>query len=288
VTLKGTHTLMRTKIDSILDRITMYRLVLYVLLAFIGIAALLAYFQVLPFSPLELLASTAFLLVMCWAMNTVFAFLLHIPTNVESASITALILALILTPAQSPMTFQLLGWAALLAMASKYLLALNKKHLFNPAAIAVVLTSFVLGESASWWVGTVSMLPLVLLGGLLVARKIRQIDGVVCFCTTVRVGIGVFSLLQSQSVLTALDQVFVQSPLFFFAFIMFTEPLTAPPTRNLRRLNALLVGILFLPQIHVGTLYSTPELALVTGNLFSYLVSPKLKVELTTQRKIKM
>ncbi len=40
---------------------------------------------------------------------------------------------------------------------SLYILSLNNKHIFNPAAIAVVITSFALGESASWWVGTASM-----------------------------------------------------------------------------------------------------------------------------------
>src|SRR5258708_38616884 len=83
--------------------------------------------------------------------------------------------------AQSPIDFQFLGWAAILAMASKYVLALYKKHLFNPAAIAVVITSFVLHDSASWWIGTVSMLPFVLIGGLLVIRKLRQEDMVWSF-----------------------------------------------------------------------------------------------------------
>ncbi len=279
---------MITKIDYVLDRVTMYRLVLYVLIAFIAVAAGLAYFKLLPFTPLELLASTALLLIICWATNTIFAFLFHIPTNIESASITALILALIIDPAQSNVTVQFLGWAAILSMASKYILALNKKHLFNPAAIAVVITSFVLGESASWWVGTARMLPIVLVGGLLVARKIRQEDVVIYFCGAVLVGISAFTLAQGQSVFTALNHLLLQSPLFFFAFIMLTEPLTAPPTRRLRQLYAVLTGILFLPQIHVGALYSTPELALVTGNIFSYLVSPKQKVLLTLKRKIKL
>ncbi len=47
-------------------------------------------------------------------------------------------------------------------------------------------------------------------------------------------------------------------------------------------------GILFVPQIHVGPIYSTPELALVVGNLYSYLVSPKHKVLLTLRRKKKI
>src|ERR1700692_2765433 len=106
-------------IDYLLDRITMYRLVLYILIALIGVAALLAYFQLLHFSPLSLLLSTIFLVVISWAMNTIFAFVLKIPTNLESAFITALILALILDPAQSLAGLPFLGWAAILAMSSK-------------------------------------------------------------------------------------------------------------------------------------------------------------------------
>ena len=279
---------MIAKIDFILDRITMYRLVLYVLVGLLGIAALLARFHVLPFSPVALLESAAFLLIMCWATNTVFAQVFGIPSNLESASITALILALIIDPVQSPSGFQFLGWAAILAMSSKYVLALYKKHLFNPAAIAVVITSFVLGESASWWVGTASMLPVVLVGGLLIARKLRQEHLVWSFCLTVVISVCVITFMQGRAVSTVLDQLLVQSPLFFFAFIMLTEPLTAPPTKNLRSLYGVLTGLLFIPQVHVGSIYSTPELALVIGNVFSYVVSPKQKVLLKLRRKNKM
>jgi ferredoxin-NADP reductase len=266
----------------------MYRLVLYILFGLIGIAAILAYFKLLAFSPLALLASTTFLVLMCWAMNTIFGYVFEVPTNIESATITALILALILDPAQSAGAFQFLGWAAILAMASKYILALNKKHLFNPAAIAVVITSFALGESASWWVGTAGMLPFVLVGGLLIVRKLRMEDLFWSFCASALVLGCILTVVQRKSIPTELSQLLVQSPLFFFACIMLTEPLTAPPTKNLRRIYAILVGALFLPQIHIGQIYTTPELALVLGNVFSYLVSPKLKVLLKLSRKVKM
>ena len=279
---------MMAKIDYVLDRVTMYRLVLYVLAALIGVAALLAYLKLLPFSPLSLLFSTAFLLLMCWAMNTVFAHVFKVPTNFESASITALILALILDPAQSPATFQLLGWAAIVAMSSKYILALYKKHVFNPAAIAVVITSFAFGGAASWWIGTASMLPFVLLGGLLLVRKLRMTDMVASFCVAAVVSVCVLTVLQGASLVTALVQLLARSPLFFFASVMLTEPLTAPPTRLLRRVYAVLTGLLFAPQIHVGSLYSTPELALVVGNVFSYMVSPKRKAVLTLRKKVKL
>lgn len=278
---------MMAKIDYVLDRITMYRLVLYVLGGLVGIAAILAYFKLLHFSPLSLLLSTAFLLMLCWAMNTVFAYVFAVPTNIESASITALILALIVDPATSPATFQFLGWAAILAMASKYILAINRKHVFNPAAIAVVITAFVLGESASWWVGTASMLPFVLLGGLLIMRKVRQEDMVFSFCFAAILSVCIIPLIQG-SILTALQQLLLQSPLFFLAFVMLTEPLTAPPTRMLKRYYAILTGVLLLPQLHIGPVYSTPELALVVGNVFSYVVSPKQKVVLTLKKKFRL
>ena len=162
---------MITAIDYVLDRITMYRLVLYILIGLLGIAAILAYVNLLPFSPLALLASSLFLVIMCWAMNTILAYVFEVPTNIESATITALILALIIDPVQSAGDFQFLGWAAILAMSSKYILALYKKHLFNPAAIAVVITSFVLGESASWWIGTASYVASRLVGRVAACPK---------------------------------------------------------------------------------------------------------------------
>jgi len=171
-------------------------------------------------------------------------------------------------------------------MASKYIVALYKKHLFNPAA--VVITSYMLGKSASWWVGTASMVPVVLIGGWLVARKLCQEDMIWSFCAAVLVGVGMMTFVQGGTVFLQLEHLLIQSPLFFFACIMLTEPSTAPPTKNLRRLYAVLTGILFIPQIHISMLYSTPELALVMGNSFTYLVSPKRKVVLKLSKKMKM
>ncbi len=276
------------RIDYLLDRITTYRLVLYVLIALIGIAALLAYFQLLHFSPLSLLLSTIFLVVICWAMNTIFAFVLKIPTNLESAFITALILALMLDPAQSPGGLPFLGWAAILAMSSKYLLAIRKKHIFNPAAIAVVVTAFTMGGTASWWIGTASILPLVLIGGWLIARKTRQEGMVLLCCAAALVSTCLFTFVQGRMLSTELMSLLLQSPLFFFACIMLTEPLTVPPTKRLKSVYGVLVGILFVPLVHIGPIYSTPELALVVGNVFSYLVSPKQKIVLKLQKKIKI
>lgn len=279
---------MMKHIDYFLDRLTMYRLVLYVLIALLGIATVLAALNLLHFSPFALLLSAAFLIVICWAMNTICAFVLKIPANVESAFITALILALMLDPVQSASDIQFLGWVAILAMSSKYLLAWRKKHIFNPAAIAAVITAIAMRGTASWWIGTTSMVPAVLIGGWLIVRKLRQEEMVLLFCGTALVTTCLLALVEGKTLLTELTQLVLQSPLFFFASIMLTEPLTAPPTRTLRRWYGALTGVLFVPLVHFGPIYSTPELALVVGNIFSYLVSPKQKVALILQKKLKV
>lgn len=275
-------------VDRMVDGITMYRLTLYSLLVLLGIATLQSALGLLPFGPLALLASAAFLVVMCWAANTLLARIFRVPTNIESAAITALILACVTDPARSQNDFLMLGWMAIAAMSSKYVLALRGKHIFNPAAIALVIMWLILRVSVSWWIGTASMLPIVTLCGLVLVRKVRQGGMVAIFFAAALAGATLLALVQGANIVPALRQVVLLSPLMFFGSIMLTEPLTAPPTRGWKRVYGALTGILFLPQIHVGPLYSTPELALVLGNLFAYAVSPKYRVALTLKRRQKL
>src|SRR5581483_7352248 len=156
--------------------------------------------------------------------------------------------------------------------------AIHKKHLFNPAAVAMFITSLAINQSASWWVGTLAMLPFVLIGGVLVIRKQCQFAVVGLMVAVACITVGALSLLGGVGSLPlTIWKTIVESPLFFFASVMFTEPLTMPPTRRLQYVYATLVGILFAPQLHVGAFYTTPESALLMGNIFSYIVSPKVR-----------
>jgi len=276
------------RIDDFLNLITMYRLTLYILIFLLGAASVLGLFSILPFSFSSILFSSLFLVLMCWASNKVFSFIFKAQTNVESNYITALILALIVTPAKSPEDFLFLGWVTILAMGSKYILTINKRHIFNPAALAVVITAFVINKSASWWVGTFAMMPFVLVSGLLIVRKIKRMDLVLGFMAVALFAIYAFSLTKGLDLILITKNIFVDSPFLFFAFIMLTEPLTTPPTKSLRIWYGALVGFLFTPQIHFGSFYTTPEIALVAGNVFSYAVSPKVKVILKLVKKIQI
>jgi ferredoxin-NADP reductase len=211
------------------------------------------------------------------------------PANVESSAITALILALIITPIGGYGDLWFLFWASVLAMASKYILNIRGKHIFNPAALGVALTYLTINGAASWWVGTPAMLPFVLAGGLLVVRKLRRFKLVGSFMAAAVLVSCLGTLGQGVQALGAtFSTLFLYSPFFFFAFVMLTEPLTTPPTNGRRNLYAALVGVLFAPAFHLGAFYTTPEIALLIGNVFSWLVSPKSRLVLQLKRKRQM
>jgi len=277
---------MLSLIDKFVNGITMYRLILYYMLSLLLVAAVLSIFGVLPFSLLALVVSVSIITATCWVTNTIFGKVFEVPTNVESIYITSLVLSLIITPPTlfDPAGLWFLFWTSVWAMASKYIVALNKKHIFNPAAFAVALMALTINQSASWWVATLPLLPFVLIGGILITRKIHRFDVVLSFIVTSTITI--FLTTNQPNILETLHKTFILSPLLFFAFVFITEPLTSPPTRELRIVYGAIVGLLFAPAIHIGPVYSTPELAMLAGNIFSYLVSPKKRHLLKLKEKV--
>lgn len=278
-------------VDSLLDRITMYKLLLYYLIVLLVIAFGLSLAGVLHFGAASIATSAIILLVACWAINKVFSEIFNAPINVESVYITALILALIIPPSTDGnvaehITFLLA--VSGLAMASKYILTINRKHIFNPAAIAIALTALGPRQSADWWIGTSVMLPYVLIGGVLLVRKIHRGQMVMTFFASVLIATIIYSLFAKQNAFTAVDQTLTTSAMFFLGFVMLTEPLTTPPSDKKQKWYAIFTGILFPPQFHILSLYSTPELALIAGNVFSYIISPKAKLFPTLKQKLRL
>ena len=272
-------------LDDVIDGTTMYRLVFYYLGGLLAVAAVFGLFKLVPFDPTALVFSTVLIVATCWLANWIFARVFNTPVNVESAWITAMIIALIMNPVSATDVVGMGGliWASVWAIASKYMLALGKKHIFNPAALGVALTALFLGQPATWWVaGNLPMLPFVLIGGLFIARKLQRFDliGVFVLVNVLTVAL----TTPADMVVQALTETLTHSPLFFLAFAMLTEPLTAPQARWPRLAYAAMVGVLASPTIHFGDFYLTPEIALLAGNLFAWIVSPKGRFALTLER----
>jgi len=166
-------------IDRFLNTITMYRLVLYSLIALLAIAAIFGAFGILPYNPIAIVFSTIFLIAVAWIVNGILAQFLsptehgigiyhrahsrahhyaghavgcfnrHIPCVGSDAS----------------------RWRQNIFFRS------IKKHIFNPAAFAVAITALALNQSASWWIGgNIPMMAFVIICGLLVIRKVQRFD----------------------------------------------------------------------------------------------------------------
>ncbi|MHB1865218.1 MAG: FAD-dependent oxidoreductase [Candidatus Saccharimonadales bacterium] len=287
--LKGISKLLNA-INKQLDHITMYRLTLYFLISLIVAAFVLSLVGDLNFSASSIAITTIILVIACYFINKAFAYIFDAPTNIESSLITALILALIITPATNA-TFEnytVLLAAAGLAIASKYILTYKQKHIFNPAALAVVLTGFGPRQGASWWIGTSVMLPFVIIGGILLILKIKRTRMVLTFFVTALASTSVYTLIGHGSLLPILSGTITTSAMFFLGFVMLTEPLTTPPTAKLQTLYAILVGLLFPTEFHIFSLHFIPELALITANFVFFIVRPRAKLFPTLEQKVRL
>lgn len=263
-------------VDDFLNGVTMYRLVLYYLAVLLVAALLFSFFGILPYDPTAMVFSTVLIIVLCAGVQWIFARVYRVAANIESTYITALILALIIppVPASNIQGVGFLVFASVWAIASKFMIAPGKKHVFNPAAFAVALSAVAINQPATWWVGgNIPLLPFALIGGLLIVRKIQRFDLVASF--TVLVLSMTAIAVPHENYAAQVFKMLAHSPFFFFAFVMLTEPLTTPPQRGMRLVYGAFVGLLFAPAFHVGDFYLTPELALLAGNIFSYAVSPK-------------
>ena len=272
-------------IDGYLNHTTMYRLVLYYVSALLVVAFGLGFFHLVPHDPAALAFSTVFITLVCWITNKACTWVLKIPANTESIYITAFIVALIMPPVMATDLpgVEGLALASCVAIASKFVLAIYRKHIFNPVAIGVVASSFILDQPATWWVGgNMIMLPIVLIGGLLILHKVQRFEmfGVYMLANLV---VTTFTTTPDMYA-EAFTQSLVYSPLLFAGFAMLTEPLTAPAAFLPSLAFGAFVGALSSPSVHIGEFYFTPELAFLVGNAFAWVVSPKFRFKLTLER----
>lgn len=258
------------RIDDFLSSITMYRLMLYYLVLLFGVAVILSFLQILPYHPFDILISGFYLTALCYISNQILGRLFKIKPNSESQFITGLILSLIIGPLSLLPNILFLTVTPILAMASKYIINVQKQHLFNPAAFAVVATAIFLGKGASWWIGSLSMSPFIIVGGIILLRKIHRFD----LSSGFLIPYFLFS-----------PQTFFASPILFFSFVMLTEPLTAPAGRNLRLGYGIFTALVFITLLKMTPFPYTLELSLLIANAAGRVVRFNTKYTFTLKQK---
>jgi ferredoxin-NADP reductase len=270
-------------IDNWLNSITMYRLLVYGLGLLALLCILLSASHVLTVPLIGMLISLVVVVVGCYLTNHWLANIWHVSSNQESWLITALILFFIMPQSTTVSRAGYLLIAAILAIASKYILAFRAAHIFNPAAFGAAIVGVAGFLSASWWIGSSQLWPVTLLLGVLIVRKIRRFSLVSVFMVVSLLLSFVTAMSGHTDIGQAMRQAATASPLIFLGTIMLTEPSTMPGRRGPQLLFAGLVATLYTLHWQVAGIYIAPELALVLGNVYVFIDRPKSRVRLTLQ-----
>lgn len=257
-------------LDRLLGRVTMYALMIICLVALAVISLVLAIRGELPFSPLDLLSNAAVLLIFSYLANGLGGLVFHTRPQLSSTLITALLLLFIFPPTLDLPSLGGVALAAVVAALSKYLLAWRGRHIFNPAAIGAFIVGLTGLTFSFWWVGTPVLLPYVAVAGFLVLFRTRRFPIAIVFIVVATLNIAIRYAIAGVPISNGLGLALLSSPIVFFACFMLDEPLTLPPRRWQQLAEAVLVGLLFQLGFSLGTFSSTPEFALVLGNLFAF------------------
>lgn len=259
-------------LDEQLGRITMYRLVLYGLIVLATMALVLMVTGEFDYSPIQFLISLLISIGVAYGSNRLFGWLFSVKPHGESAIITGLILALLFIPPVTVIGYAKLALVAIIAMASKYIIVVRGRHIFNPAAIAIVIASVSGLAFAGWWIATPAMIPVTLIVAVLILYRTKKLRVGLVFIVTAIMSLA----LQGTGVATALTS----WPLLFLAGIMLTEPLTLPPHARQQYAVAVIVGVLMTVPFHYGKITMTPALALVIGNLIGWWFGQRRSIKL--------
>jgi Na+-transporting NADH:ubiquinone oxidoreductase subunit NqrB len=180
----------------------------------------------------------------CITVQMAFCYLFKKPlSSIKSALITALGLCLLL---KSPSVL-VSSIAAFTAIASKFLITYNNKHIFNPANIGIVLAIVLSGQawvSPGQWGSSTLLWFLIGSAGLMMVLKVGRVDTTLVFLSTLAF------LTYARDVWYLGWEVEVwlhklsNGTLLLFAFFMITDPRTTPNHKRARTLWAVFLAIL--------------------------------------------
>lgn len=202
----------------------------------------------------------------------------------DGGIVTALICSMVLS-SQADLIAVIV--TTVIAVASKHILKIKRKPLFNPAAVGLLVATYLFTSGQSWW-GGLSLLPafsivVLLICGYLITSRVNKFPQVFSFLFVYFVAFLVLGLLHIGSPGNPLRTPFVNSALFM-AFFMLTDPPTSPGTYGKQVIfGALTSAISVLIYMAFGGL-SYLLIGLLCGNAFNALMS-KMTASSSAQKK---
>lgn len=243
-------------------RVMTLSLVLLLLAAVIGSA-----WGQVGFTPTGIAVTAALAVAATLGTSALGALVRRAPLHWESSVITGLLIAMIVPPTLEPRDLVGVSAAGALAGLSKWLIAPGGRHLLNPAATGVLVASLFGLTVGFWWIATPFLTPLILIAGALVAYRSGNGRMVGLFLAVGLVLLIVRLTIAGEPFDQTLYLVTTSYPVVFMGLFMVSEPLTQPTRWFDAAITAAVMGITVALPFAVGPVTSSPELALVLGNL---------------------
>lgn len=259
-------------LEKYLTNIPMYLLTMGLLTILLCVAVFASLLGATPFTAAAVLASVIVFSGVGLSSSYLLGKVYGAPSHLQSALITALILSLLFTPTLDPKRLLVYAFIALVAQASKYVVAYKGRHIFNPAAFGAVVGGITQLGFASWWVGSPTFIVPVAVTAFLVLYKTRQL---LLGGTFLTVSLPLLWITGTPP-LTALGS----WPLLFLAGFMLSEPLTSPPRKWQRLAVGGVVAVIASLPFSVGAFTTSPAVAIVAGNLLAFLLAFRMRAGL--------
>lgn len=195
----------------------------------------------------------------------------------ESGILSGMILGMIAAPASSLPTIALLSVIGIL---SKYILRWNKRTIFNPAALSLLIGTFFFNIIMGWWADHYQFLTIIT-GSILLYKYSGHWKLIFAFLITFTVLLAGKSLIMHQSLI---DELYLNiGTSFFFMFFMLTDPKTMPmmpkdyPIYGVVAAIGTLLSILFAPKTIFlgGLLLANVVAAFINAHTMAKLRAPK-------------
>ncbi len=176
----------------------------------------------------------------------------------SGAILTAMIVAMVLR-AQEP--WHVVMITAVIGVLSKYFLRSKSANVFNPAALAIVVTFYVFHTGQSWWGALPEVTPpalvLVLLAmGLFITDRVNKMPLVLVFLGTYFLLFTLTAFVTDPGRVAEIFRAPDAHAVLFFAFIILTDPPTSPAKYPDQIRYALIVAVVSFAFFEwVGSVY---------------------------------
>jgi len=171
-------------------------------------------------------------------------FVFHKPFDaLKSAAISSLGLSILLKTQH----WQVAVLAAFIAIASKYIIRINGKHVFNPANIGLVLTIYI--TKLAWvspgqWGSSLIVLYFIFAAGSILLLKVGRMDtGLVFFFTYAFLQFCYSSVYLGWPIDYTIHKL-SNGALLLYSFFMITDPSTTPNHKRVRVLWSISIALL--------------------------------------------